>query len=126
MPYGDNRDGAVVLRIKRTLDGVEIDKIISDVETEKTLTAEHRRRADRRKAELAGKSFSADVLEPAMPRPSELRLRGSILCLPDGVLCSFHLDWNLYFHIAMMVNTLFNKVSRLFPERRHFLRVCQS
>ncbi|MCK1732139.1 hypothetical protein IVA82_45670 [Bradyrhizobium sp. 142] len=95
---------SIVLRIKRTLDGVEIDKIISDVETEKALAAEHRQRADRRKAELGAKSFSADVLEPAMPRPSELRLRGSILCLPDGLLCSFDLGWNLYFHIATMVN----------------------
>lgn len=73
---------SIVLRIIRTLDGVEIDKIISDVETEKALAAEHRWRADWCKAELAAKSFSADVLEPAMPRPSELRLRGLFCVYP--------------------------------------------
>jgi len=33
-----------VLRIKRTLDGAEIDKIIADVQARKTLAIEHRRR----------------------------------------------------------------------------------
>jgi hypothetical protein len=42
-----------VLRIKRTLDGAEIDKIISDVQARKALAIEHRRRADGQKRELA-------------------------------------------------------------------------
>ncbi|MCK1735106.1 hypothetical protein IVA79_14270 [Bradyrhizobium sp. 138] len=33
---------SIVLRIKRTLDGVEIDRIIFDVETRKALAIEHR------------------------------------------------------------------------------------
>ena len=38
MPYGDLVIAlSVVLRIKRTLDGAEIDKIIADVETRKAL-----------------------------------------------------------------------------------------
>ena len=36
---------SIVLRIKRTLDGAEIDKIILDVETRKALAAERHRRA---------------------------------------------------------------------------------
>lgn len=51
MPYGDVVIVlATVLRIKRTLDGAEIDKIIWDVETRKALAAERRRRAEWRKA----------------------------------------------------------------------------
>jgi hypothetical protein len=34
---------------------------------------------------------------------------GGLFFLPDGLLCSFDLDWNLYFHIAMMVNTYSTK-----------------
>jgi hypothetical protein len=49
-----------VLRIKRTLDGAEIDKIISDVETSKALAMERRRRADWRKRELAASRFRAE------------------------------------------------------------------
>lgn len=43
---------STVLRIKRTLNGAEIDKIISDVEARKASAIEHRRRADRRRREL--------------------------------------------------------------------------
>jgi hypothetical protein len=42
---------SVVLRIKRTLDGAEIDKIILDVEAHKALAMEHHRRAEWRKCE---------------------------------------------------------------------------
>jgi hypothetical protein len=35
-----------VLRIKRTLDGAEIDELISDIQTRKALAAEHRRRKE--------------------------------------------------------------------------------
>jgi hypothetical protein len=36
----------LVLRIKRTLEGAEIDEIISDVQARGAMTVEHRRRAD--------------------------------------------------------------------------------
>ena len=50
---------STLLRIKRTLDGAEIDRIIWDVETRKALAIEHRRRAKWRKAELEAKRFRA-------------------------------------------------------------------
>jgi hypothetical protein len=52
---------SVVLRIARTLDGAEIDKIISDVEARKAVAVEHRRRADWRKRELAASSFEGSM-----------------------------------------------------------------
>ncbi|WP_029079831.1 hypothetical protein [Bradyrhizobium sp. th.b2] len=70
MPYGDVVMAlSVVLRIKRTLDGAEIDQIIRDVETRKALAVEHRRRADWRKSELAASRFRAecDHLNAAPP-----------------------------------------------------------
>ncbi|MGY4496955.1 hypothetical protein ACVWYH_000882 [Bradyrhizobium sp. GM24.11] len=61
MPYGEVvMVLSVVLRIKRTLDGVEIDKIIWDVETRKALAIEHRRRAEWREAEVAASRFRAE------------------------------------------------------------------
>ena len=48
-----------MLRIKRTLDGAEIDKIIADVQARNALAIEHRRRADWRKRELAANGFQA-------------------------------------------------------------------
>jgi hypothetical protein len=51
---------STVLRIKRTLDGAEIDKIISDVEAGKALAVEHRRRAEWRQREVAASSFRAE------------------------------------------------------------------
>ncbi|UPK33135.1 hypothetical protein IVB18_33635 [Bradyrhizobium sp. 186] len=52
LPYGDVLIVlSTVLRIKRTLDGAEIDRIILDLETRKALAIEHRRRAEWRKAE---------------------------------------------------------------------------
>ncbi|MCC8945329.1 hypothetical protein H8A97_09470 [Bradyrhizobium sp. Arg62] len=60
MPYGDVVIAlSVVLRIKRTLDGAELDQIIRNVEARKALAVEHRRRADWRKSELAAKRFRA-------------------------------------------------------------------
>jgi hypothetical protein len=49
-----------MLRIKRTLDDTEIDKIISDVKARNAMAIEHRQRADWRKRELAAKSFQAE------------------------------------------------------------------
>src|SRR4051794_3330089 len=61
MPYGDVVIVlSTALRIKRTLDGVEIDKIIWDVEARKALAMERQRRADWRKCELAASRFRAD------------------------------------------------------------------
>jgi hypothetical protein len=48
-----------LLRIKRTLDGAEIDEIIPDVQAHKAMMIEHRRRADWRKRELAANGFQA-------------------------------------------------------------------
>jgi hypothetical protein len=46
MPYGDVVIVlSTVLRIRRTLDGAEIDKVISDLEVGKALAAERHRRA---------------------------------------------------------------------------------
>jgi hypothetical protein len=61
MPYGDVVIVlSTVLRIKRTLDGREIDQIILDVETRKALAIEQKRRADWRKSELAASRFRAE------------------------------------------------------------------
>ena len=61
MPYGDVVIVlSTVLRIKRTLNGREIDQIILDVETRKALAIEQQRRADWRKSELAASRFRAE------------------------------------------------------------------
>jgi hypothetical protein len=71
LPYGDVvMTLSIVLRIARTLDGAEIDKIISDVEARKAVAVEHRRRADWRKRELSANSFDAachHVNDASMP-----------------------------------------------------------
>jgi hypothetical protein len=60
MPYGDVvMVLSIVLRIKPTLDAAEIDKIIWDVEARRALAAEHRRRAEWRKAEVEADRFRA-------------------------------------------------------------------
>jgi hypothetical protein len=60
LPYGDVLMAlSIVLRIKRTLDGTEIDKIISDVEARKAVAVELRHRADWRQRELSANSFEA-------------------------------------------------------------------
>jgi hypothetical protein len=72
LPYGDVvMTLSIVLRIKRTLDGGEIDKIISDVQALKARAIEHRRRADWRKRELTAASFHAACHHPnaaSLPR----------------------------------------------------------
>ena len=71
LPYGDVvMTLSIVLRIKRTLDGAEIDKIISDVQARKGFAIEHRRRADWRKRELAAASFHAECHHPNAASPS--------------------------------------------------------
>jgi len=75
-----------VLRVKRTLDGAEIDKIISDRQARQALAAEHRRRADWRKRELSAHSFDAKCNHdddapwpyPAQDRGQWLRGLGSL------------------------------------------------
>ncbi|MET4016306.1 hypothetical protein [Bradyrhizobium sp. S3.2.12] len=60
MPYGDVVIVlATILRIKRTLDGAEIDGIIRGLEAQKALAAEHRRRAQWKRGELAADWFRA-------------------------------------------------------------------
>jgi hypothetical protein len=49
------------MRIKRTLDGAEIDKIIWDVETRKALALGRARRADCKSRELSARAFLADL-----------------------------------------------------------------
>jgi hypothetical protein len=59
VPYGDAvMTLAIVLRIKRTLDGAEIDRIISDVQVRRSLATE--RRANWRASELSAKRFEAE------------------------------------------------------------------
>jgi hypothetical protein len=71
MPYGDVVIVlSTILRIKRTLDGAEIDKIIWDVEALKARAIEHRRRADWRKRELTAASFHAECHHPNAASPS--------------------------------------------------------
>lgn len=60
MPYGDVVIVlATILRIKRTLDGAEIDEIIRGLEAQKALAAEHRRRSVWKQAEVAADWFRA-------------------------------------------------------------------
>jgi hypothetical protein len=67
-PYGDVVIAlSVVLRIKRTLDGAEIDEIISDVQARKTLAIEQRRRAQWRTAEASAAEFRAEFIQQSGP-----------------------------------------------------------
>jgi hypothetical protein len=71
MPYGDVVIAlSAVLRIKRSLDGVEIDQVISDVQMRKALAIEKRRRAEWRAAEALAAEFGAQCipLHPASGR----------------------------------------------------------
>jgi hypothetical protein len=66
LPYGDLvMVLSTLLRIKRTLDGAEIDRIIRDVEARKALAIERRRREDWRKCELAADRAGCDPLDAA-------------------------------------------------------------
>jgi hypothetical protein len=63
LPYGDVVMAlSIVLRIKRTLDGAEIDKIIWDVEARKALAVEYWRRADWCTREMSAKVFRQNVI----------------------------------------------------------------
>ena len=63
LPYGDVVIAlSTVLRIKRTLDGAEIDALISNVQTLKAQAIERRRRADWRKRELSARNFLAEQI----------------------------------------------------------------
>ncbi|QIG96780.1 hypothetical protein [Bradyrhizobium sp. 6(2017)] len=63
---------SVVLRIKRTLDGAEIDQIILDVETRKALAMEHQRRSEWRECELAASRFRAECEHTSAASLSQL------------------------------------------------------
>ena len=61
MPFGDVVMAlSIVLRIKRTLNGAEIDELISDVQARKTRAIELARRADWRRRELSARRFQAE------------------------------------------------------------------
>ena len=63
MPYGDLLMVlSIVLRIRRTLDGDEIDVIISDVEASKARAIELARRADWKRRELSARAFQAEII----------------------------------------------------------------
>jgi hypothetical protein len=69
---------STVLRIKRTLDGAEIDEIISDVQARKALAIERWRRGDWRKRELAANRFQAKcghASAVALPYPAPDQMR---------------------------------------------------
>ena len=62
MPYGDVVMAlSIVLRIKRTLNGAEIDELISDVQTRKARAIELARRADCKRRELSARTFLAEI-----------------------------------------------------------------
>ncbi|MDH2348622.1 MULTISPECIES: hypothetical protein [unclassified Bradyrhizobium] len=78
MPYGDLvMVMSTVLRIRRTLDGAEIDRIILDVEARKALAIEHRRQAEWRKAQV-----EAERLPGAM---CSCRCRSIVASVPGRV-----------------------------------------
>jgi len=65
MPHGDVVIVlSTVLRIKRTLDGSEIDKIISGLQAAKALTMERQRRADWRAREMSARAFRENLITP--------------------------------------------------------------
>ena len=64
---------STVLRIRRTLDGVEIDRIIGEVEAQKALAVEQQRRCDWRSLEISAGGFQAEYRqsgETATPQPA--------------------------------------------------------
>jgi hypothetical protein len=62
MPYGDVVMAlSIVLRIKRTLDGAEIDALISDIQTRKARAAEHRRRMEWQRVLESAEVFTAKL-----------------------------------------------------------------
>lgn len=64
-PYGDVVIAlSTVLRIKRTLDGAEIDALIFELQARKAAAIERQRRSDWRDRELAAKRFEAELITP--------------------------------------------------------------
>jgi hypothetical protein len=62
LPYGDVVIAlSTVLRIKRTLDGAEIDGLISDLQARKARAVEHRRRDDWSKREASANTFRPGI-----------------------------------------------------------------
>jgi len=62
MPYGDVVMAlSTVLRVKRTMNGAEIDEPIADVQTYKARATELARRADCRRWELSSRAFLAET-----------------------------------------------------------------
>jgi len=62
MPFGDVVMAlSIVLRIKRTLNGAEIDELISDVQARKTRAIELARRADWHRRELSCPPLSGGI-----------------------------------------------------------------
>jgi hypothetical protein len=62
MRYGDVVMAlSTVLRIKWTMNGAEIDELISDVQTRKARAIELARRADWKRRELSARAFLADI-----------------------------------------------------------------
>ena len=77
-PYGDLLIGlSTVLRIKRTLDGAEIDEIISDVLVRNTAAVERRRREDWRIREMSAKVFRLNVITPLPHCPQDRRTKSA-------------------------------------------------
>jgi hypothetical protein len=79
MPYGDVMIAlSTVLRIKRTLDGTEIDALIFDLQARKAAVIERHRRNDWRNRELAAKRFEAEAYKAdaaSMPHFAPDRVR---------------------------------------------------
>jgi hypothetical protein len=70
LPYGDVIMAlSIVLRIKRTLDGAEIDKLISDVQARKALAIERARRKQWQRAVENAAKFTA-LLRTGQMNPS--------------------------------------------------------
>jgi hypothetical protein len=62
MPYGDVvMTLSIVLRIRRTMNGAEIDELISDVQARKARAIELARRADCKRRELSARAFLAEI-----------------------------------------------------------------
>jgi hypothetical protein len=62
MPYGDVVMAlSIVLRIKRTMNGAEIDELIADVQARKARAIELARRADWKRRELSARAFPAEI-----------------------------------------------------------------
>jgi hypothetical protein len=78
MPYGDLLMAlSILLRIKRTLNGAEIGKSMWDMEAQKALVVERRRRTEWRKCELAAEPLSRDHILPQIRCPNQRHQRSA-------------------------------------------------